>query len=103
MKILEPVRKKSTLTEQSHRILEVLRANQDEWLSRKDIARGLGKRRLTPYDIELLQRLCEEGLAEIGKRPNSTPIGYEYAYQAVALEAEKCVMSRLSGDSSADD
>lgn len=89
MKILEPIRKKSTLTEQSLKILEVLRSNQNDWLSRKDIARGLGKRRLTPYDIELLQRLCDERLAEIGKRPNPTPISYEYAYQAVDVEDEK--------------
>ena len=82
MKILEPDYKSPPITEQALKILEVLQEKPGAWLKRKEIALALGKRRLTPYDIELLQRLCDEDLAEIGRRSNPTPIGYEYAYRA---------------------
>ena len=86
MKTLDSEYKSPPITDQAIRLLEVLRENPDTWLKRKEIAVALGKNRLTPYDIELLQRLCDEGLAEIGRRPNPTPIGYEYAYRAVAQD-----------------
>jgi hypothetical protein len=82
MKILEPDYNAPPITDQALKLLEVLRDRPNRWLKRKEIALALGKRRLTPYDIELLQRLCDEDLAEIGKRPNPTPIGFEYAYRA---------------------
>ena len=82
MKLLEPDYKSPPITDQAVKLLEVLQEKPEQWLKRKEIALALGKRRLTPYDIELLQRLCDVGMAEIGKRPNPTPIGYEYAYRA---------------------
>lgn len=82
MRILEPQYNMPPLTDQALKLLEALQSQPGQWLKRKEIALALGKRRLTPYDIELLQRLCDEGLAEIGKRPNPTPIGFEYAYRA---------------------
>ncbi len=83
MKMLEPKYKAPPITDQAQKLLDALQSNPGQWLTRKSIAEKLGKRRLTPYDIELLQRLCDERLAEIGKRPNPTPIGYEYAYRAL--------------------
>lgn len=83
MKMLDPEYKTPPITDQAQKLLEALQTSPDQWLTRKAIAEKLGKRRLTPYDIELLQRLCDEQLAEIGKRPNPTPIGYEYAYRAL--------------------
>jgi hypothetical protein len=82
MRILEPDYNAPPLTDQALKLLEALQRKSGKWMKRKEIALALGKRRLTPYDIELLQRLCDEGLAEIGKRPNPTPIGFEYAYRA---------------------
>ncbi|MAS38219.1 MAG: hypothetical protein CL610_29755 [Anaerolineaceae bacterium] len=84
MKILEPDYNSPPITDQALKILDVLQDKPGEWMKRKEIALALGKRRLTPYDIELLQRLCDEKLAEIGKRPNPTPIGFEYAYRAMS-------------------
>ena len=86
MKILNSDYNAPPITDQALRLLDVLRDHPSAWLKRKEIAVALGKNRLTPYDIELLQRLCDEGLAEIGKRPNPTPIGFEYAYRAVAQD-----------------
>ena len=81
MKILEPQYRAAPMTDHAVKILEALQTRPGEWLKRKDIAELMGRRRLTPYDIELLQRLCDVGAAEIGKRPNPTPIRHEYAYR----------------------
>ena len=74
----------SRLTEQAHKLLEILRATEIMWMNRKDIARAIGKRRLTPYDIALLELLQDKGLVEIKPRANGTPIGYEWVYHAPA-------------------
>ncbi len=72
----------SRLTEQGQRLLDILQKPGHEWMSRKQIARALGKRRLTPYDIALLEILQDKGLVEIQSRANGTPIGYEWVYHA---------------------
>lgn len=72
----------SRLTEQAQKLLEILQKTGAEWMNRKDIAKAIGKRRLTPYDIALLELLQDKGLVEIQSRPNGTPIGYEWVYHA---------------------
>ncbi|MEZ4670822.1 MAG: hypothetical protein R3E39_23195 [Anaerolineae bacterium] len=72
----------SRLTEQAQRLLEILQSARQPIMNRRDIAKAIGKRRLTPYDIALLELLQERGLIEITSRPNATPIGYEWVYQA---------------------
>lgn len=72
----------SRLAEQAQRLLEILRETRTPWMNRKEIARAIGKRRLTPYDIALLELLQEQGLVEIQSRTNGTPIGYEWVYHA---------------------
>jgi hypothetical protein len=83
MKTLEPEYYAAPMTDQARKLLKVLHSRPEHWFKRKEIAQAIDKRRLTPYDIDLLQRLCDEDLAEIGRRPNQTPIGYEYAYRAL--------------------
>lgn len=70
------------LAEQAQRMLDVLQKPGHDWLNRKGIARALGKRRLTPYDIALLEILQDKGLVQIQSRANGTPIGYEWVYHA---------------------
>ncbi|MBL8165566.1 MAG: hypothetical protein JNJ61_26520 [Anaerolineae bacterium] len=72
----------SRLTEQAQKLLEILQKKGNVWMNRKDIARAIGKRRLTPYDIALLELLQDKGLVEIQSRANGTPIGYEWVYHA---------------------
>lgn len=72
----------SRLSVQSDRLLHVLRNAEDDWLTRSSIARKLRKRRLSAYDIAMLEILQEKGLVEIQHRENRTPIGYEFVYSA---------------------
>lgn len=72
----------SRLSMQSDRLLSVLRNADDDWLTRSSIARQLRKRRLSAYDVAMLEFLQEKGLVEIQHRENRTPIGYEFVYSA---------------------
>ena len=72
----------SRLDKQTDRLLNVLKDSQGEWLTRSSIARALEKRKLSPYDIAMLEVLHERGLVEIRHRDNRTPIGYEFVYRA---------------------
>ncbi len=53
-----------------------------EWMSRVQVARASGKKRLIPYDVDLLQQMVEKGLIEIRQRASATPIGIAYEYKA---------------------
>jgi hypothetical protein len=72
----------SRLNEQSDRLLNVLKDAAGDWLTRSEIARMLEKRKLSAYDIAMLEILQEKGQVEIQHRDNRTPIGYEFVYRA---------------------
>jgi hypothetical protein len=76
-------REKPRITPQAERLFNILQAAGGEWMSRRDIARALDRRKLAPYDIGMLDTLQAAGLIDCGKRPNQTPIGYEWVYRAV--------------------
>ena len=71
----------SRLGKQSDLLLQVLKEASGDWLTRSEIARMLTKRKLSSYDIAMLEVLQEKGLIEIGHRDNRTPIGYEFVYR----------------------
>ncbi len=72
----------SRLSQQSDVLLNVLKDAPNEWITRSEIARMLEKRKLSSYDIAMLEFLQEKGLVEIKHRDNRTPIGYEFVYRA---------------------
>ncbi len=74
-------RSTSRLDQKTDLLLSVLRESPGEWLTRSDIARALDKRKLSPYDIAMLEILQDKGLIEIQHRDNRTPIGYEFVYR----------------------
>ena len=75
----------SRLSKHSDILLSVLSELPGEWLTRSDIARMLEKRKLSSYDIAMLEILQEKGLVEIEHRDNRTPIGYEFVYRITQL------------------
>lgn len=62
-------------------LMSILRRTPGEWVNRSDIAKALEKRRLSSYDIAMLEILHEKGMIEIELRDNRTPIGYEFVYR----------------------
>ena len=67
------------LTPHQVKILEALYDVGDVWLTRAQIAKAIDKKRLTPYDIEILQKLTERGLLETSTQPTNAP-GSDFAY-----------------------
>ncbi len=65
-------------------LLHVLRGSPGEWFTRSDIAKALEKRKLSSYDIAMLEVLESQGVVEIQHRENRTPIGYEFVYRTAS-------------------
>lgn len=69
------------ITDRARELLAALRAG-GVWMSRADLARATGKNRLSPHDVDLLDRLAAADLAEKRKRKSNTPVGIAYDYRA---------------------
>jgi hypothetical protein len=67
-------------TPQSKKIIAQL-YNVADWTTRDYLAKALGKNRLTPHDIGLLDRLTAIGLVETKTRDRPGRIGFEYIYR----------------------
>ncbi len=65
-------------------LLNVLKNAPGEWFTRSDIAKALEKKKLSSYDIAMLEVLELQGAIEIQHRENRTPIGYEFVYRTAS-------------------
>lgn len=74
---------KPGLTERAYELLTALRM-VGGWLSRSQLAKiAGGKKTLSPHDVNLLQRLIDEGFVEIRQRPSRVPGRIAYDYHAI--------------------
>lgn len=69
------------LTNHQWKLLEVLIQANMKWVTRRQIANTIGKRRLIPYDIDCLKTLEEFELVNIEQVHDDTPIGYQVVYR----------------------
>lgn len=67
------------LTQHQRKILQLMYDAGGEWLTRAMVAKRLGKRRLTPYDINCLTMLAEDKILAIDTQPTTAP-GSDFAY-----------------------
>lgn len=67
------------LTPHQSKLLEVVYNAGPKWVTRIEIARRIGKRRLTPYDMILLKDLSDRGLMMMSTKP-TTGFGADFAY-----------------------
>ena len=70
------------LTPHTKKILEALRSAGD-WLNRAQVAEALGKSRLTPYDVRMLDELAAAGTIEAVRRDKPGFIPFEWFYRAL--------------------
>lgn len=77
------------LTNHQWKLLESLIKANGQWLTRRQIATDIGKRRLIPYDMGCLKQLEERQLIEIAQILDPTPIGFQVVYRVTdaVLEA----------------
>lgn len=67
-------------TERARELFAVLDVRR-EWVSRAQLARGSGKNRLSPHDVDLLDEMEAAGLIEKRQRASNTPVGIAYDYR----------------------
>lgn len=67
------------LTPHQRKIVQVIYDAGDEWLTRAMVAKRLGKRRLTPYDINCLTMLTTKEILQMDTQPTTAP-GSDFAY-----------------------
>jgi len=67
------------LTPHQLKIIQAVYNGSGKWLTRARVARALGKRRLTPYDINCLKMLSDRGIIFEGTQPTTAP-GSDFAY-----------------------
>ncbi len=74
------------MTGHAERMLEVIRTAGTSWVTRQDIAKGLGKEhgRLTPWELGLLKLFVAQGLIEVETVPTYAPSGTKFKYRAKA-------------------
>lgn len=66
------------LTPHARKLLSALREYENLWLSRTEVADYIGKNRLTPYDIQLLESFADIGIGEARKVEIKGTIHWQY-------------------------
>lgn len=67
------------LTPHQLKIVQALYDSGGDWMTRSQVARSLGKRRLTPYDINCLKMLTDQSIILTSTQPTTAP-GSDFAY-----------------------
>lgn len=70
----------SQLTEHAHKIYQAIDQQRNQWLTRAQIAHSIGKKRLTPYDVDLLSLLIEEEMIDCQQEQGFSREGYRWVY-----------------------
>ena len=72
--------KPSRITPHAETLREVLEGSRNQWFTRREIALKLDKRRLTPYEIDLLHLLAERGRIHIMQEEGYSRDGFRWIY-----------------------
>lgn len=62
-------------------VLDVLRKHATSWITRSDLAAGLGRKRLNTLDLQALTSLEITGKIEVERRPDPRPVGFVAYYR----------------------
>jgi hypothetical protein len=67
------------MTPHQLKLIQAMYDSDGKWLTRSGVAKAIRKKRLTPYDIDILHMLGEKGILELSTRPTTAP-GSDFAY-----------------------
>lgn len=81
-------RKPQRVTPHAQKLLDALEKRRNQWLTRLEVARAIGKKRLTPYDINLLELLAESGQIRVQQTEGYSREGYRWEYGVFDEEHE---------------
>ena len=77
---MSPQPKPQRITTHAEKLRGVLEESRNQWLTRRQIALKIGKKRLTPYDIDLLDLLAEHGIIQREQNEGYSREGYRWIY-----------------------
>lgn len=77
---MSPAPKPKRITAHADKLLNGLNRRRNQWLTRSDVAVLIGKKRLTPYDIDLLELMAEQGLIRVEKEDGYSREGFRWIY-----------------------
>lgn len=72
--------KPKRITAHAEKLLNGLEKKRNQWQTRNDIAKLISKKRLTPYDIDLLDLLAEQGYIRREQEEGYSREGYRWVY-----------------------
>jgi hypothetical protein len=72
--------KPKRLTPRADVLRKTLEGSTNHWFTRREIALKVGKKRLTPYEIDLLHLLAEKGAIQISQEEGYSRDGYRWLY-----------------------
>jgi hypothetical protein len=75
-----PYKKPTRITEQAEKLRSAIEKQANRWLTRRQIASAIGKKRLTPYDIDLLDLLADHDLIQMQQEEGYSREGYRWVY-----------------------
>jgi len=73
-------RKAKRITAHGFKLRDAIETRRNQWLTRKDVAVLIGKKRLTPYDIDMLALLAENGHIRVEQQEGFSREGYRWVY-----------------------
>jgi hypothetical protein len=68
------------ITDHAQKILSAIAQRRNQWLTRAQVAQAIGKRRLTPYDVTLLDFLTDSGHIQTKQEAGFSREGYRWVY-----------------------
>lgn len=77
---MQPRPKPQRLTAHANRLLDGLEKHRNQWLTRSEVAAAIGKKRLTPYDIDMLDLLAEKGRIRVEQEEGFSREGFRWIY-----------------------
>lgn len=77
---MQPRPKPKRLTAHADKLLNGLEKHRNQWLTRREIALAISKKRLTPYDIDMLELLAEKGKIRMEQEEGFSREGFRWIY-----------------------
>jgi hypothetical protein len=74
------------ITPHAEKLQQAIATRRNQWLTRKMIAQAIGKKRLTPYDIDLLALLADHDLIRMKREEGYSRDGYRWVYGLFDME-----------------
>lgn len=68
------------LTAHAEKIYQAICQHPNQWLTRAQVAHIIGKKRLTPYDVDLLHQLVDGEMIKCQQEKGFSREGYRWRY-----------------------